>query len=149
MIPEDLKPQPKGGRPASHSLFLTKEEYDWLQVQFRKRALNVALSKGPRKVQNAVISIDDKLAVPPPPLAGKYAVKMSREELQVLNMIVTNTVEALRGKIIPEYTDRAPDSPRMVEAMATLVLLLELKQKGDSVYDAGSLRRGNRRVQKR
>jgi hypothetical protein len=151
MIPEDLKKPKGGGRPSHHSLLLTESEYNWCRDQLRKRASMVKDVKSSKKVKNGIASLDDKFTIPvpaTPPLEG-FVVKMSRDELQVLNQIVSNTVTGIRDKVLPEYGERfSLQHPRALQAMATMVMLLGLMDKGMRIYDSGSHRRGNGRVQK-
>lgn len=149
MIPEDLKKQKAGGRPSNHSLLLSEPEYEWLHGTITKRSQLVKKSTN-AKLAKTVLALADKLVIPvaaTSPNEG-YVLKLSRDELQVVNLIVGNTVTGLRDKIIPEYQSRAADSPRLIEATQLLVLLLGLQNKGTRIYDAGSHRRGNGRVQK-
>lgn len=150
MIPEDLKKPKKGGRPAAHSIMLDQDEFDWAQRNLAKKALLVPIAKdSSKKLRECILSLNDKLVIPPGSLLGEgHAVKMSRDELQVFNELVTRAVQALRDKVLPEYAKRHTTSQRQVEAFATYSMLLDLEAKGKRIYDEGSHRRGNRRVSK-
>ena len=146
MIPEDLKKNKQPGRPANHSLLVTEAEFTWLYAQVSKRAVANKASSS-QKVARALESLYDKLIMPAaatPPNEG-FVIKLTRDELQVINLIVGNTVKGLRERIIPEYAKRAPTSPRMGEATLLLLMLVDLEAKGRRIYDQGSHRRGNAR----
>lgn len=147
MIPEDLKKNKAGGRPSNHSLLVSEDEYTWIYDQVKKR---VSIKGGSDKVRRNLDSLHDKLVIPvaaTPPNEG-FALKLTRDELQVVNTVVGNTITSLRDKVIPEYARRFPNSPRMMEAMQQLLLLTELHNKGTRIYAAGSHRRGNSKLPK-
>ena len=148
MIPEDLKKNKAGGRPSNHSLLISEDEYQWLYAQVSKRSARPVSPKESAKVRSNLESLYDKLILPAAATSPNegYVLKLNRDELQVINAIVGNTVKSLRDVIIPEYAKRASNSPRLVEAYQTLTMLTELHAKGTRIYAAGSHRRGNGRV---
>lgn len=150
MIPEDLKRPKKGGRPSDHSIMLDEDELDWITSTFaRKAALIPQAKKSPKKLKDCILSVNDKLAIPgAADVSGRYALKLSRDELQVLNQLVKSTTTLLQDKILPEYAKRHEGHPRQVEAFATYSMLLDLQEKGERIYDNGSHRRGNSPIQK-
>jgi len=149
MIPEDMKRPKAGGRPSNHSLLLTEPEFLWLCSTLNKRQVMLAKVKGgSQKTRAAIDSIADKLVIPVPSKKDSFVVKLSRDELQVVNSIISNTVAAFNTTVLPEYEKRAADSPRHTEARNTVAMLTELLNKGTKVYEAGSHRRGNSRVPK-
>ncbi len=147
MIPEDIKKRKQGGRPAAHSLVVTQEEYDWAAKKFsRKAELVPTVKRASAKLKEGILSINDKLANPADLTSkdGVMAVKLSRDELQVLIEMLHHEQDALANKILPEYARRAPDSPRFQEAKDRYTLLSKLKAKAEGIFNAGSHRIGNK-----
>lgn len=138
MIPEDLKGK-KGkrtGRPANNSVLLSAEEFTWLQRSLAKRAsLAKAGSGNTKKVRDAVIALDEKLAEVPA-VGGKIPLKLQRVELAVLYDIVRNQLLALDSTILPSYESRGlTANPRYAEASESAKLLRGLKEMMESVLD--------------
>lgn len=146
-IPNDLKPknlQQRGGRPAAHSLIITQPEFDWLYKAYTKRAALIpSAKKATTKLKKSIVSTLTKLE---DMLPFKEELLLNRDELQVLIHISQMQLKGLVDIILPEYERRHVKSVRAEEARELARTLTRLVAKGELIYDAGSHRRGNRKV---
>lgn len=146
-IPQDLKPEKRGGAAALHGLLIDELEFQFLYATYLKReALLPQAKKASKKLKQGIKSTLSKLE-------EQYTIerplhlKLSREELQILLEITRQQLAAMT-KIVEEYQRRNIISPRRQEAEQLLKTLNRLEAKGFVVYEAGGHRRGNTPIQK-
>lgn len=143
-IPQDLKPEKRGGASSLHSLSVNESEYQFLYNTYLKReALLPQAKKASKKLKQAIKStlskLEEQFTIERP-----MSLKLAREELQIVIEIVNQQLAAMT-KVVEAYEQRRIVSSRRNDAIKLLETLKELAIKAERIYDAGSHRRGNRR----
>ena len=100
-------------RPSKSKLLITQEQYEWMLREIGQRAQMASEGDFRKALKRDFAEFDERLSTPPEvePATGMLILNTNRNDLRILERLLTESIKLLADEIVPGYTERMTQKP--------------------------------------